>query len=505
MKDFVVSEGVNMSGTQLPKLPVNEDEKNQTYLQDVAAQYEEMVVEHGQQIANLGKGYCSFNLVPEEITCKDMLDKLVEIARTRGISDIQLRAGQTPYIRNGDGVMEPLFTNDIPIPEYELYLLCEELTRGTNYFDQVEKLFFRQDDQRILLPNFKEQINGEGINFVYPVEFNGEVIGRFRCNIFLSLSGNLNTRGLSVALRNVPLEPMKSVELGFNRAALGLVNRLYNQKITEGLVLIVGPTGSGKSLSLASILEEINQRLPVHILTFEDPVEIFHRNKKAFFTQIEVGTCVDTFHSASKNSLRQNPNIVVYHEVRDSESAKDLIAHAGTGHLVFATMHAATTAADGILKLVQMTENPEAVASHLVAVIAQRLIPSVRGSRSGMPGRQLVMELCMPSYTNQIRQAIADRKNKRDLNGLMDEAAKLDTNEIYCCSFEAALLEAVRDGKIEPVEAYRNAFRKDNFQRLVREMYLTKEKHQYQVDPKKMFFEFEKQFWVVAPESTPVK
>ena len=508
MERFVSSEGISLCGIQLPRLTFADDESNRAYQTEIAGQYRDEIAALGQQITNRGMGVCSFAMMKEEITCKDMLEKLVEIAQTRGISDIQLRAGQTPYIRNGDGVMEPLYSNQIPISEYELFLLCEELTRGTDYFKKVEKLFKRDPDSKILIPDFEQKITGQGINFVYPVESDGEVVGRFRANIFLSLSGNLNTRGLSVALRNVPLEPMRLVELGFNRAALGLVSKIYNQKITEGLILIVGPTGSGKSISLGSILEEINQRLPVHILTFEDPVEIFHVNKKAFFTQIEVGTCVDSFASASQNSLRQNPNLIVYHEVRGAETAKDLISHAGTGHLVFATMHSATTAADGITKLVEMTENAEAVSAHLVAVIAQRLVPSIRGNRSGMSGRQLVMELCTPSYTNQIRQAIRERADKSKLNTLMDASASLGNEDIYCCSFEAALLEAVRDGKIDPIEAYRNAFRKDIFQKLVREMFEQTKKdpksHQYKVDPNGIFQEFQKQFPLVeeAPALT---
>ena len=152
-------------------------------------------------------------------------------------------------------------------------------------------------------------------------------LGRFRANAF-------NQRGnLALALRVVPFRVRSLEELGAPAACTTLLNKPY------GIVLVVGPTGSGKSTTLAAMIDRINATKPVHILTIEDPVEYLHHHKVAMVNQREVGTDVETFDAGLRSALREDPDVVLLGEMRDLDSISITLSLAETGHLVFATLH----------------------------------------------------------------------------------------------------------------------------------------------------------------------
>ncbi len=163
----------------------------------------------------------------------------------------------------------------------------------------------------------------------YQVDFSFGIpgLGRFRANAF-------NQRNsLALALRVIPFRVRSLEELGCPRSVTTLLNRPY------GLVLAVGPTGSGKSTTLAAMIDRINETKPVHILTIEDPVEYLHHHKVAMVNQREVGTDAVSFEQGLRSALREDPDVVLLGEMRDLESIQIALSLAETGHLVFATLH----------------------------------------------------------------------------------------------------------------------------------------------------------------------
>ena len=199
-------------------------------------------------------------------------------------------------------------------------------------------------------------------------------LGRFRANVF-------NQRGsLAMALRVVPYRVRSLEELGAPPACTTLLNRPY------GIVLVVGPTGSGKSTTLAAMIDRINETKPVHILTIEDPVEYLHHHKMAMINQREVGTDVGSFAEGLKSALREDPDVVLLGEMRDLESIQISLSLAETGHLVFATLHTndAAQALDRIVDVFPAERRDQIqimLAGALQGVVSQRLLPAIGGGR----------------------------------------------------------------------------------------------------------------------------
>ena len=199
-------------------------------------------------------------------------------------------------------------------------------------------------------------------------------IGRFRANAF-------RQRGhLSLALRVVPFRVRSLEELGAPWAATELLNKPY------GLVLVVGPTGSGKSTTLAAMIDRINEERPCHILTIEDPVEYVHNHKTALINQREVGTDVNSFTDGLRSALREDPDVILLGEMRDLDSISITLSLAETGHLVFATLHTndASQALDRIVDVFPAERRDQIqiqLAGTLQGVISQRLLPAEGGGR----------------------------------------------------------------------------------------------------------------------------
>lgn len=224
------------------------------------------------------------------------------------------------------------------------------------------------------------------------LSFGIEQLSRFRCNVFMQ-RGNV-----SVAIRQIPFRIPSFEELGIPKVVTEFAN------LPRGLVLITGPTGSGKSTTLAALIDKINRERHVHILTVEDPIEYLHRHQNSIVNQREVHSDTQSFASALKYALREDPDVVLVGEMRDLETVEAALNISETGHLAFATLHT-NSAPESITRIVDIfpTNQQEQIrvtlSFVLQAVVTQQLIPRVGG------GRVLALEIliCTPAIRALIR------------------------------------------------------------------------------------------------------
>jgi twitching motility protein PilT len=234
-------------------------------------------------------------------------------------------------------------------------------------------------------------------------------VGRFRANAY-------HQRGsMALALRVVPNRIRTLEELGAPNACTTLLNKPY------GLVLAVGPTGSGKSTTLAAMIDRINETRPVHILTIEDPVEYAHHHKLAMVNQREVGADVGSFTEGLRSALREDPDVVLLGEMRDLEPIQIALSLAETGHLVFASLHTndAAQALDRIIDVFpgdKRNQIQTMLAATLQGVVSQRLLPSVAGGRVAafevLMGTDAVHNLLREGKSRQLRNVMATGVNE---------------------------------------------------------------------------------------------
>ncbi|MGN6703982.1 MAG: PilT/PilU family type 4a pilus ATPase [Burkholderiaceae bacterium] len=261
-------------------------------------------------------------------------------------------------------------------------------------------------------------------------------VGSFRLSAF-------RQRGsISAVFRFIPYQIPEMAELGLPPVLSELVLR------KRGLVLVVGATGSGKSTTIASMLNHRNQRQAGHILTLEDPIEFLFTNKKSIVNQREIGTDAESLKVALKNALRQAPDCILIGEIRDKETMGAALAYAQSGHLVVSTLHAnnAYRALNRIIGFYPLENRPamlQDLASTLGAIIAQRLVKAVDGNRRAavevMLNTTHIAELIEQGNLNQIKDAIEQSLSPGSQ------------------SFEQALLQLIKDGTVTQDEALANA------------------------------------------------
>src|SRR5579885_1408084 len=261
-------------------------------------------------------------------------------------------------------------------------------------------------------------------------------LGRFRVNIFRQ-RGNV---GIVIRQIKVEIQPIDK---------LGLPPILKDVAMTKrGLVLFVGATGSGKSTSLAAMIDYRNERAAGHIISVEDPIEFVHRHKKSVVTQREVGFDTHSYEAALKNTLRQAPDVILIGEVRDTETMEAAIAFAETGHLCLGTLHAnnANQAIERIMNFFPSQRHPQIylqLSMNLRAIISQRLVPGVDGKRVA------ALEILMDT------PRVKDLIKKGEVDGLK-EAMEQGVQE-GCQTFDYVLFQLYRDGKISLDQALANA------------------------------------------------
>jgi len=293
------------------------------------------------------------------------IQKLLKSVLAYGSSDLHLVVGSEPQIRI-DKELKALNLPKLSAKQIEkmAYSLLEDKQKKT--FEEENEL------------DFSFELKG---------------VGRFRANYYRTIYG------IGCAFRMIPLEIPTLDQFHCPPVFKDLVKR------EKGLILVTGPTGSGKSTTLAAMLNEINEIERKHILTIEDPVEFVHQNKKSLFSQRDVGSSTNSFAAALKYALRQDPDIILIGEMRDEETIGAALTAAETGHLVFGTLH--TNSAPGtinrIIDVFDSQKQPQIRAqlgSSLVAVISQTLIPRIGG------GKTATHEIMItnPAISNLIRE-----------------------------------------------------------------------------------------------------
>ncbi len=294
------------------------------------------------------------------------INQLLNFSVEQGASDLHISAGSIPMIRV-HGTMRKL----------RLPVMTQEV---------MERLIFAvlNEFQRERFEEVKE------IDFSYKLEN----VARFRVNVFQQI------QGMAAVFRTIPAEIKSFEELGLPQIMKELSLR------DRGLVLLTGPTGSGKSTSLATMVDHINEYKELHIITIEDPVEFFHESRNCLINQRELGASTHSFANALRAALREDPDVILVGEMRDLETIALALTAAETGHLVLATLHTSSAAKtiDRIIDIFpssQKTQVRSMLAESLEAVIAQKLLPKKDGS-----GRLAAMEVMVASTAvrNLIRE-----------------------------------------------------------------------------------------------------
>ncbi|MFA7172134.1 MAG: type IV pilus twitching motility protein PilT [Kiritimatiellia bacterium] len=299
-----------------------------------------------------------------ELTMNELLQATVD----EGSSDLHIRVGVAPMLRI-HGALTPL---DIPV------LTAEDTERLA--------LSILKEDGRL------EVEQSGGTDFALPF---GDA-ARFRVSVFKERSR------FGIVLRLIPSDLLTLKQIGLPEQVKELLFK------PRGLILVTGPTGCGKSTTLASMLDVINQQRALHIITVEDPIEYYHPHKNCIVTQREVGHDVPSFAEAIRRALRQDPDVILVGEMRDLETMQAAITAAETGHLVFATLHTtgATATVDRVVDAFPMDQQEQVrtqLSVGLVAVISQLLL-----KRVDKPGRVASFEIMIS--TPAIRSRIRDNK-----------------------------------------------------------------------------------------------
>ena len=346
------------------------------------------------------------------------INQLLQTAVASGASDLHLKVGSYPMMR----------------------------VNGTLVIGSEEKRLDRNDTetmaQAVLSPEhvkrFKEQ---QDVDLAYSIDG----LGRFRCNVF-------QQRGtIGLVLRVIPTRIKTIDELGLPP----VLKKIASEE--RGLVLVTGTTGSGKSTTLAAIIDYINQTRQAHVMTVEDPIEYLHRDNQSIVNQREISVDCQSFASALRAALRQDPDVILVGEMRDLETVETALHAAETGHLVFSTLHTldATETINRIIAVFPPHQQRQVriqLAAVLKAVISQRLMPRADGL-----GRVAAVEVM--TSTAFIRDCIIDK----DKTAMIASAILAGTSQYGMQTFDQAIFGLYSQGMVTFEEALRWASNVDDF------------------------------------------
>ncbi|WP_257462652.1 type IV pilus twitching motility protein PilT [Archangium lipolyticum] len=346
------------------------------------------------------------------------LNEILQIALRGGASDIHLKAGLPPMFRV-DGSLVPLKDGKRLPPE-------EVARMAFGIMNEFQKEKFKQSNE---------------VDLAYGVPG----LGRFRVNVF-------QQRGtVGAVLRVIPFKVMTIKEL--------LLPPILEKICLDerGLVLVTGTTGSGKSTTLAAMIDHINATETNHIMTIEDPIEFLIRDKRSIVNQREVGVDTMSFAQALKSALRQDPDVILVGEMRDHETIETALAAAETGHLVMSTLHTldATETINRIVSAFPPYQQKQVriqLASVLKAVVSQRLIPRADGK-----GRVAAVEVLR--CTARVKELIEDKDRTKEIPDAISQG--FDTYGMQ--TFDQSLMSLVKQGLVTYEEAHRQATNPDDF------------------------------------------
>ncbi len=352
-----------------------------------------------------------------------MVDRMEALFRQMaevGASDLHLSADVVPMVRKDGKIQQLECAEGVLTPD----LIAELLTSIMPEKNREE--FARRSDT----------------DFAY------EILGlaRFRCNVFR------DRKGMGGVFRIIPSKILTAEDLGLSKAIMDLCN------LSKGLVVVTGPTGSGKSTTLCAMIDAINKNRDDHILTIEDPIEFVHENQKCLINQREVHNHTDSFKDALRAALREDPDIVLVGEMRDLETISIAIETAETGHLVFGTLHT-TTAASTVDRIIdqfpadRQQQIRVMLSESLKGVIAQTLLPKKGGGRVAA----LEVLIVTPAISNLIREGKTFQIPSAMQTGKTHGMVVLND----------ALFTLVQKGIVEPRDAYIKAVDKVGFETML--------------------------------------
>jgi twitching motility protein PilT len=349
------------------------------------------------------------------------IDSLFMAMCTSGASDLHLSCGMPPLVRK-DGSIQPLDPNAAVLTPDAVIALLDPIIPEKN-----KKEFEERHDT-----DFAYEIAG---------------LARFRANVFQ------DRKGRGAVFRVIPSQILTAEKLGLSQAILNLC------KLHKGLVLVTGPTGSGKSTTLCAMVDYINRNRDDHLITIEDPIEFVHENNKCLINQREVHNHTQSFKNALRAALREDPDIVLVGEMRDLETVAIAIETAETGHLVFGTLHT-TTAASTVDRIIDQfpTDRQSQVrvmlSESLKGVIAQNLCKKIGGGRVAA----LEVLIVTPAVANLIREA-----KTFQIPSLMQVGKAMGM-----VTLNDALFDLVQKKLVAPEEAYSKAIDKAGFEALLK-------------------------------------
>jgi len=335
----------------------------------------------------------------------DLKDLLVEMFN-RGASDLHITTGTPPQLRI-DGRLTPM--NIRPLTPSDTQRLCYSVLTET------QRKRFEEENE---------------LDFSFGIKN----VCRFRGNIFVQRGA------VAGAFRTIPYKFMTFEELGLPPVVETLIHK------PKGLILVTGPTGSGKSTTLASMIDRLNEERHAHIITIEDPIEYLHRHKNCLVNQREVNSDTKGFAQALKHVLRQDPDIILIGEMRDLETIEAALVIAETGHLTFATLHT-NSAVESINRIIdvfppyQQSQIRAQLSFVLEGILTQQLIPKANGT-----GRCLCVEILIPNPA--IRNLIREGKNHQIYSQM-----QIGQNKFGMQTMNQSLFDLVQKGLISIKEA----------------------------------------------------
>jgi twitching motility protein PilT len=337
-----------------------------------------------------------------------------------GASDLHLSVSMPPMIRK-DGKMQRMECAETELTEESMRELLHSI---------------------MPLRNQDEFIARHDTDFAYEIQG----LARFRCNVFM------DRKGMGGVFRIIPAKMTSAEQLGLSKAILDLC------ELSKGLVVVTGPTGSGKSTTLCAMVNHINMNREDHIITIEDPIEFVHENQKCLVNQREVHNHTDSFKDALRAALREDPDILLVGEMRDLETISIAIETAETGHLVFGTLHT-TTAPSTVDRIIdqfpadRQQQIRVMLSESLKGVIAQTLLPKIGGGRVAA----LEVLIVTPAISNLIREGKTFQIQSAMQTGKNHGMVMLNDS----------LFDLVQKGTVEPRDAYIKAVDKANFETML--------------------------------------
>jgi twitching motility protein PilT len=343
---------------------------------------------------------------------------LLKKSHEMNASDLHIKVGSPPVLRI-DGELTPLTSERRVSPEDVLKIVYSVLT------NEQKDLFKKEKD----------------IDFAYSVPG----VGRFRCNVFVQRGS------LGIVFRVIPTRIPSVEELHLP----DIIKKIAME--TRGLILVTGTTGSGKTTTLAAMIDLINSNRTSHILTIEDPIEYTHRDKRSIVNQREIGSDTDSFNKALRQALRQDPDVILVGEMRDFETIQTALVAAETGHLVLSTLHTtdATETVNRIIAVFPPYQHKQVrmqLSAVLRAVISMRLLPKADGN-----GRVPAVEVLIATMT--IKDCILDP----DKTKLIPDVITQGVLHYGMQTFDQSIFNLFTSGLITYEEALRMATNPDDF------------------------------------------